>query len=257
MALEELADRPRDLPVAVAREVGEEVVLDLVGQVAAQHVQQPRTGDVGRPQHLPDVPPASGLVLVQLGDLEGLHALREVTAHDHRVAPDVAHQVGHEVGGQRGPRRPGRRGQGGVQDVVAQGVAGDPARGHAHLLLLLGREAPATAQRVAEVEVVHRDAVLEDAGVDQVPQRLDEVARLPLLGLVDAQDAVAQVVVHAEHVGVHVVPVVVGPTPLLRGRGVVPLPGRGVDPRVAHPVPLPVQHVVPDLHVVEDLRQGE
>ncbi len=66
--------------------------------------------------------------------------------------------------------------------------------------------------------------------VHQVEQRLGEVARPPLLRLVDAHDAVAEVVVLAEHVGVHVVPVVVRALPLLGGRGVVPLPRRGVDP---------------------------
>ena len=37
------------------------------------------------------------------------------------------------------------------------------------------------------------------------------------------------------------------------GRGVVPLPGGGVDLGVAHPVPLAVHDVVADLHVLDDL----
>ena len=45
---EQRADRPGELAVAVAGQVGEEVVLDLVGQVAAQDVQPARAGDVGR-----------------------------------------------------------------------------------------------------------------------------------------------------------------------------------------------------------------
>ena len=39
--------------------------------------------------------------------LEGLDALGEVAAHDHRVRPQVADQVGGEVGGQRGQERTG------------------------------------------------------------------------------------------------------------------------------------------------------
>ncbi|WP_254185644.1 hypothetical protein [Nocardioides panacis] len=103
------------------------------------------------------------------------------------------------------------------------------------------------------LDVVHRDAVLEDAGVDEVPQRLRQVPRLPRLVLVDAHDPVAEVVVLAQDVRVGVVLHVVRALPLL-GRGrVVPVPGRGVDLRVSHPVPLPVQDVVADLHVVERL----
>ena len=45
--------------------------------------------------------------------------------------------------------------------------------------------------------------------------------------------------------------------PRLGRRGRVPVPGRGVDDRVVHPVPLAVQDVVTDLHVLEDLGQPE
>ena len=76
---------------------------------------------------------------------------------------------------------------------------------------------------------------------------------MPLLVLVDAHDAVAEVVVLADHVGVRVVQLVVRVLPLLGRGGVVPLPGGGVDLRVAHPVPLAVQDVVADLHVLQDL----
>ena len=79
------------------------------------------------------------------------------------------------------------------------------------------------------------------------------VDRLPLLLGGDAQDRVAEVAVLAPDVGEGVVLVVVGLLPRLGRGGVVPLPRRGVDLRVAHPVPLAVQDVVPDLHVVEDL----
>ena len=89
-----------------------------------------------------------------------------------------------------------------------------PSRRRTHLRLLLRGEAVAGAERLPELEVVHRDAVLEDARVDEVPQRLGQVTRLPFLSLVDAQDAVAEVVVLAQDVGVDVVAVVVGAPPL-------------------------------------------
>ncbi len=41
------------------------------------------------------------------------------------------------------------------------------------------------------------------------------------------------------------------------GRGGVPFPGGRVDVRVAHPVPLPVHDVVPELHVLDHLRERE
>src|SRR3712207_7626360 len=52
--------------------------------------------------------------------------------------------------------------------------------------------------------------------VDEVPQGLAEVERLPLLVLVDAHDAVTEVVVLADHVGVRVVQLVVRVLPLVR-----------------------------------------
>ncbi len=80
---------------------------------------------------------------------------------------------------------------------------------------------------------------------------------MPRLFRVDAQRAVADVAILAEHVGVGVVHEVVRVLPRLGRRGEIPFPGGGVDLRIAHPVPLAVQHVVADLHVLEDLRGGE
>ena len=80
---------------------------------------------------------------------------------------------------------------------------------------------------------------------------------MPLLLRVDPHDLVAEVLVLAADVGEGVVDVVVGVLPGLGGRGGVPVPGRGVDAGVVHPVPLPVQDVVADLHVLEDLRRRE
>jgi hypothetical protein len=53
MALEEFVDLRRDLLVAVARQVREQMVFDLEGQIAGHEVQQPVPADVGRPEHLP------------------------------------------------------------------------------------------------------------------------------------------------------------------------------------------------------------
>ena len=78
---------------------------------------------------------------------------------------------------------------------------------------------------------------------------------MPLLLRVDPHDLVAEVLVLAADVRVGVVDVVVGVLPRLRGRGGVPVPGRGVDLGVVHPVPLAVHDVVADLHVLEDLGQ--
>src|SRR3954452_9529991 len=61
-----LADLPHargDLAVARARHVGKEVVLDLVAEVAGDHVEERAPLDVGRPDELADVPGPAGLVL--------------------------------------------------------------------------------------------------------------------------------------------------------------------------------------------------
>jgi uncharacterized protein YciW len=62
---------------------------------------------------------------------------------------------------------------------------------------------------LAELEVVGDDGVFEEAGGQEVPERLAQAHRYPPLVLVDPHDAVAQVVVAAEHVGVGVVDLVV------------------------------------------------
>ena len=104
-----------------------------------------------------------------------------------------------------------------------------------------------------EVEVVGRDPPLEERGEDEVVERLQQIDRVPFLMRVDPHDLVAEVLVLAADVRVGVVDVVVGVLPGLGRGGGVPVPGRGVDLGVVHPVPLPVQDVVPDLHVLEDL----
>ncbi len=97
------------------------------------------------------------------------------------------------------------------------------------------------------------DAPLEQRHQQHVVEGLREVDRVPLLGRVDAHDLVAEVLVLAAHVRVGVVDEVVGVLPRLGRRGGVPVPGRGVDLGVVHPVPLAVHDVVADLHVLEDL----
>ena len=209
-------------------------------------------GDVGRAEHLPDVPLAAGLALDR-APLEGLDALGEVPADDHRVAPQVADHVGGEVGGQgaAGTTRSGSTARGGrgspwrpASDLAEHLLEAALELGVLGLLLLDGG---------AELEVVRRDAVLEEHHVDEVPERLAEVERVPGLVLVDAHDAVAEVVVLADDVRVGVVELVVAVLPLLGRRRGVPLPGGRVDLGVAHPVPLAVQDVVADLHVLQDL----
>ena len=254
--LEERLHLGRDLGVAVGRKVGEEVVLDLVREVAAHQVHRLGAGDVGAAEHLADVPLALGLAL-DGALLEGLDALGEVAAQDDGVGPQVARDVGGEVGGQGGQERARGDRQQRVDDVVLGRLLADLAQ---HLLgaaaevgvlgLLLGDDR-------AELEVVGGDAVLEEDGVDEAEHRLGERRRGPRLVLVDAHDAVAEVVVLADDVGVGVVELVVAVLPLLGRRGHVPLPGAGVDLGVAHPVPLAVEDVVADLHVVEDLGDAE
>ena len=108
-----------------------------------------------------------------------------------------------------------------------------------------------------DFEVVQRDAVLEEEREQRRVQRVAEVVGMPRLVLGHAQDAVADVAVLADDVGVGVVHVVVRVAPLVGGAGGVPLEALAVQARVVHPVVLAVHHVVADLHVVEDLRQRQ
>src|SRR5207237_9094849 len=65
-----------DLRVAAARQVGEQVVLDLEGQVACQQVKEPTALQVARAEQLAPVPAAARLATVLLLG-EGLGARRE------------------------------------------------------------------------------------------------------------------------------------------------------------------------------------
>ena len=61
VAFAEVLDPWGDLGVAGARHVGEQVVLDLVAEVAAHDVKERAAVDVGRAEQLADVERAAGL----------------------------------------------------------------------------------------------------------------------------------------------------------------------------------------------------
>src|SRR5512139_3694119 len=63
VVLAQLAHTQRDLAVPVARQVGEEVVLDLEAEVAAHDVQQRPALEVRGAEHLAEVPLRTRLVL--------------------------------------------------------------------------------------------------------------------------------------------------------------------------------------------------
>src|SRR5271165_3521893 len=63
VALADLPDLVGDLAVAVGGEVGEQVVLDLVAEVAGEDMKDLAAGQVGRAEHLTVVPLAACLVL--------------------------------------------------------------------------------------------------------------------------------------------------------------------------------------------------
>ncbi len=229
------------------------MVFDLKTQVPGQDVEQRGALDVGRAQHLPQVPLAAGLPLdLLLG--ENLGSFREMTTEYDHMSPDVADGVGGEVTEQNGQ----------------ESRAGEQREGHVvleHLTSSLPQRCRQLGQGLGpvllappgafELGVVDRYSPLEDHCKHQVVQRLGEIEGMPGLLWVDPQRAVANVPVLAENVRVGVVHIVVGMFPLLGGRPGVPLPDGGVDLRVAHPVPLPVQNVVPDLHVLQDLGGGQ
>ena len=88
-----------------------------------------------------------------------------------------------------------------------------------------------------------------------VVERLEQVDRVPVLLRVDPHDLVADVLVLADGCWCTCGGRSCASASRPRRRGGVPVPGRGVDVRVVHPVPLAVQDVVADLHVLEDLGQ--
>ena len=175
---------------------------------------------------------------------------QKMIMYDHRLRTRLAVKLAVSVVTKLGP------GEQREDDVVLAHLAADLAPDPLELSLHLVGVLPALADR-RDVQVVQGDAPLEEQRQQGVVDGLAEVDGMPLLVAGHAQDAVADVVVLADHVGEGVMDKVVRVLPLLRGAGGVPLPGAGVDLRVVHPIPLPVQHVVPDLHVLEDLAGGQ
>jgi len=106
---------------------------------------------------------------------------------------------------------------------------------------------------LAHLHVLEADAPLEAQRKHRVVQQVEQVEAFPGMVARHAQQAVADVVVHAEDVGVFVVHEVVGVAPVLGRPTHVPLPRRGVDLGIVHPVPLAVHDVVADFHVLDDL----
>ncbi len=148
--------------------------------------------------------------------------------------------------------------------------AGQQREGHVVLQRLPAGLLPDLAQRLALVaqpdltgadalgfQLVQRDAVLEQHHQQERVHRVAQVVRLPALVLAHPQDAVADVAVHPDDVGVGVVHVVVRVPPLVGRAGGVPLEVAAGDRRVTHPVVLAVHDVVADLHVVQDLRDAQ
>ena len=213
--------------------------------------KQLAAGEVRRPEDLAEVPHAAALVLGLLHG-EFLCAVGEVAAEDDRVRPDVADQVGGQVAGED-PRRE-RAGQQREGDVVLQRLAPDLLPDARQGLALVG-DRDLTGADALGLHLVQRDAVLEQHHQQERVDRVAQEVRLPPLVLAHPQDAVADVAVHADDVGVGVVHVVVRVAPLVAGAGRVPFEVAAGQRGIAHPVVLAVHDVVADLHVVEDLRQ--
>src|SRR6202034_2250965 len=79
----------------------------------------------------------------------------------------------------------------------------------------------------------------------------------PVLVSSHPQDSEPEVVVYADDVREDVVPVIVRVLPLRRETGHVPLPSRGMDFRVVHPIPLTVADVMAEFHVLDALGRGQ
>ena len=177
-----------------------------------------------------------------------------MTTEDHCVRPVVANEVRSRVGGQRG--EPVRSGERGEDQVVLGGLLPD-----------LPPDDPKVLQRSAirllagtkllRLEVVQRHAPLEKRCEKEVVGRISDVPPFPRLVTRDTEDAIAHVVVHADDVRVLVVHKIVRMLPLHARTGGVPLPRRRVDLGIVHPIPLPVHHVVAELHVLDDLGDAE
>ncbi len=171
--------------------------------------------------------------------------------NDHRLRLRFATALPGE--GERGRRARQQR----EQHVVLQRLLADLLPDLAQHLALRRIPLRLAGRDPLGLEVVHRDAVLEERREQRGVDRVAEVVGVPLLVLGHAQDAVADVAVLAEDVRVGVVHVVVRMAPLVCRAGGVPLEVLAGEVGLAGPVVLAVHHVVADLHVVEDLRDRE
>ena len=184
-------------------------MLDLETEVAAGERQQRAGMEVRRPQHLPEIPLGMSLMFEDIGG-EFLCAIREVTAEDHGIRPEVAQEVGYRVGAQ-GPAPVGtaqRREEHVVLDGLARNFSDERPP---HLCDLRGIWRYSIPLRM---DTVKADTPLEDAGQQQVPKRLEQMGWLPRLIAGNPYHPEAKIVVDADHVAEHVVAVVVRIPPL-------------------------------------------
>ncbi|CAO5177583.1 hypothetical protein FAIPA1_30315 [Frankia sp. AiPs1] len=202
---------------------------------------------------MPQVPFRSALALdFLLG--EGPGAAGKMTAEDHGVRPDVPGDVRSQVARQHGEEC--RAGKQRKYDIIFPALTGGLPEGVAEVVQgLVQGLFPAPGS--IDLHVVERDSPFEDDREGEVVQRLSQVDGAPRLLGSHPEQAVPDVPVSTENVCIGVVNIVVRIFPLGGGRREIPFPGGGVDMGVAHPVPLPVQNVVADLHVLENLGEGE
>ena len=185
-------------------------MLDLVVQVARQDGQDFATVEVCGTEHLSQIP----FALCFVGELllgEGFGLVREVSTEDHCIGPQVSRQVGIHVGfssgGKVGARQRWEKDV--VFDDLTLGLVHNipEARGGLFPGLLACKVAP-------ELNVVESHRPLEQAGQYGVGQGLREEEGAPFAVAGDTEDAVSDVIVHAQDVGVFVVDEVVGVHPL-------------------------------------------
>ncbi len=111
VALADLPHLPRDLGVAAGRHVGEQVVLDLVAEVAGEDVEQRRRPvEVRRSEDLAAIPLAAGLVAgLLLGELivPSGKCPQKMIANDQRLRARLAVALPASTSGAWGPRAAG------------------------------------------------------------------------------------------------------------------------------------------------------
>ena len=231
-------------------------MLDLVAEVAGHEVQQAAALQVARTLELTQVPVAAGFILQRAGRENG-RLLGKVAAEDHGEGPQVADQVGHHIAGQHGQGIAAQRqGQQGEHQIVLDPLTAhlgiELAQQRAHLLA-----ADAALEHLVQAQVLDGHGVLEQQRLQRHPQGLPAVVGFPALFGEQAHHAVTDVVIHAQHVGISVMNMVVGVPPEIRGAGDIPLIGAPGQFRIVHPVVLAVHHVMPQLHVLDDLAQAQ